>query len=120
MSPAITPEEGATVIDWLNPRSHRQFPYERYNRWSQSPDEKRRWTKALEAENVEAVRRALQKSRAGPPGLIRIGDESMTQGFAEKWLDWHDSRKPNWSKRGVLLALLIAIVGFVGWLLGWR
>jgi hypothetical protein len=45
--------------------------------------------------------------------LIRIGDESMTQGFAEEWLDWHDARKPNWSKRGVLLALLIAIVGFV-------
>jgi hypothetical protein len=52
--------------------------------------------------------------------LIRIGDTSMTQGFAEQWLDWHDARKPNWSKRGVLLALLIAIVGFVGWLLGWR
>ncbi len=66
------------MIDWLNPRWRRQFPYERYNRWSQSPDEKRRWTKALEAEGVEAVRRALQQSRADPPGLIRIGDTSMT------------------------------------------
>jgi hypothetical protein len=35
-----------------------------------------------------AVSYLLQKSRAGPPGLIRIGDESMTQGFAEEWLDW--------------------------------
>src|SRR5512132_3560320 len=87
---------GATLIDRLNPRWRRQFPYERYNRWSQSPDEKQRWTKALEAEGVEAVRRALQQSRAGSPGLIRIGDTSMTQGFAEQWLDWRDARKPNW------------------------
>jgi hypothetical protein len=58
--------------------------------------------------------------RFGWSGLIRIGDTSMTQGFAEQWLDWHDARNPNWSQRGVLLALLIAIVGFVGWLLGWR
>jgi hypothetical protein len=34
------------------------------------------------------VRRALERSRAGPPGLIRIGQTWVAQGFAEEWLDW--------------------------------
>jgi hypothetical protein len=70
-----TEEERAAAarINWLRTRFRRQFPYERDTRWSQSPDEKRRWTEALEAEGVPAVRRALERSRAGPPGLIRIG-----------------------------------------------
>jgi hypothetical protein len=54
---------------------------------------RRRWTEALEAEGVAAVRRALERSRAGPPGMIRIAQNYVTQGFAEEWLDWHDSRK---------------------------
>jgi hypothetical protein len=108
------------MINWLRARFRRRFPYERYNPWSQDLDQKRRWTEALEAAGVEAVRRALERSRAGPPGLIRIGEAWVTQGFAEEWLDWYDARKPNWSKRAVLLALALAIIGFVGWLLGWR
>ena len=105
-------------INWLRTRFRRQFPYERDTRWSQSPDEKRRWTEALEAEGVPAVRRALERSRAGPPGLIRIGQSWVTQGFAGEWLDWHDSHKINWSKWGVVLALVVAIVGLVQWLVG--
>jgi len=42
----------------------------------------------------------------------------VTQGFAGGWLDWHDSHKINWSKWGVVLALVVAIVGLVRWLVG--
>jgi hypothetical protein len=80
------------VIDWLTARFRRRFPYEGHDRWSQSLDQLRLWTEALEAEGVAAVRRALERSRAGAPGLIRIGQTRVTQGFAEAWLDWHDSQ----------------------------
>jgi hypothetical protein len=109
--------KGAVVIDWLGVRFRRRFPYESYNRWSQSSDEKRRWSEALDAEDVAAVRRALEGTRAGPPGLIRIGQTWVTQGFAEEWLDWRDSHKINCEKWSFLLAVAVGIVGFVGWLL---
>jgi hypothetical protein len=105
------------MIDWLSARFRRRFPYELHDRWSQSPDEKRRWTEALDVEGVAAVRRALERSRAGPPGLIRIGQTWVTQGFAEAWLDWHDSHKINWGKWSFLLAVAVAMVTFLGWLL---
>jgi len=57
---------------------------------SQDPDETRRWTEALDTEGVSAVRRALERSRAGPPGLIRIGQTWVTQSFAEAWLHCHE------------------------------
>jgi hypothetical protein len=108
------------MIKWLSARFRRRFPYEheRYNYWSQDLDQKRRWSEALEAEGVPAVRRALERSRAGPPGLIRIGQSWVTQGFAGRWLDWHDSHKINWSKWGVVLALVVALAGLVRWLVG--
>ena len=103
-------------INGLSTRLRRQFHYERQNRWSESPDEKRRWNEALEGEGVRGVRRKLGRLRAGPPGLIRIGETWMPQGFAEAWLDWRDWHKINWSKWGVVLALFVAIVGLVRWL----
>jgi hypothetical protein len=113
----VTEDERAAAarINWLRTRFRRQFPYERDTRWSQSPDEKRRWTEALEAEGVPAVRRALERSRAGPPGLIRIGQSWVAQGFAG---EWHDSHKINWSKWGVGLALVVALAGLVQWPVG--
>jgi hypothetical protein len=97
------------MINWLPARFRGRFPYEGYKRWSQSPDEKRRWTEALDAERFAAVRRALERSRAGPPGLIRIGQTWVTRGFAEAWLDWHDSHKINWGKWSFLVAMAVAI-----------
>ena len=88
---------------------------------SESPDEKRRWTEALDAEGVKAVRRALERSRAGPPGLIRIGQTWVTHSFAKAWLDWHDSQRIGRRKKGFLLAVAFAVAAIVvGWLLGWR
>jgi hypothetical protein len=40
-----------------------------------------------------------------------------TQGFAEAWLDWHDSQKIDWGKWSFLLAVAVAMVTFLGWLL---
>jgi len=85
---------------------------------SQSPDEKRRWTEALDAEGVSAVRRSVERSRAGPPGPIRIGQIWVTQSFAEAWLVCHDAHKINWTKWGCLLAAAVAMVTFLGSLLG--
>jgi len=106
------------MINWLSARFRRRFSYERQNRWSESPDEKRRWSEALEGEGVRGVRRKLERLRAGPPGLIRIGETWMPQGFAEAWLDWRDSLKINWSICGVGLALVVALAGLVRWLVG--
>jgi hypothetical protein len=103
------------VIDWLGTRLRRPLHYERYNRWSQSPDEKRRWAEALDAEGVTAVRRALERTRTGPAGLIRIGSTWVTRGFAEEWLDWRDSHK---IKKWSFLLAAAAMVTFLGWLLG--
>ena len=106
------------MINWPSARFRRRFPYERQNRWSESPDEKRRWTEALEGEGLRAVRRKLERLRTGPPGLIRIDETWVPQGFAEAWLDWRDSPKLNWSIWGVGLALLVALAGLVRWLVG--
>jgi hypothetical protein len=71
---------------------------------------------------TETISRLSERSsvlpRLGPPGLIRIGQSWVTQGFAGRWLDWHDSHKINWSKWGVVLALVVALAGLVRWLVG--
>jgi hypothetical protein len=83
---------------------------------SESPDEKLRWTKALDAEGVSAVRRALERSRAGPPGLIRIGQTWVTQSFAKSWLDQYDAHKISRGRKIFLVAMALAVMTFlVGW-----
>jgi hypothetical protein len=85
---------------------------------SQSPDENRRLTEALDAEGVAAVRRAVERSRAGPPGPIRIGQTWVTQSFAKSWLDRHDSHKISRRREIFLLGMAVAVIAFVvGWLL---
>jgi hypothetical protein len=84
---------------------------------SESVDEERRWTEALDAEGVTAVRRALEGSRAGPPGPIRIGQTWVTQSFAKAWLVRHDS-KISRRRKIFLLGMAVAVIAFVvGWLL---
>jgi hypothetical protein len=52
----------------------------------------RRWYKELERTNPENVRASLDQT-AGSRGAIRIGEVSMTIGFARDWLAWHDQQK---------------------------
>jgi hypothetical protein len=42
--------------------------------------------------NPENVRASLDQT-AGSRGAIRIGEVSMTIGFARDWLAWHDQQK---------------------------
>ena len=86
---------------------------------SERADEERRWTEALDTEGVTAVRRALERSRAVPPGMIRMGQTWVARSFAKAWLDWHDSHKINRRKWGFLFAMAVAVVAFLGWLLDW-
>ena len=65
------------------------------------------------------MRRALERSPAAPPGLIRIGQTWVTHSFAKAWLDWHDSHKINKRKWSFVLAMAVAVVAFLGWLLDW-
>lgn len=88
---------------------------------SESLDEKRRWTEALDAEGAAAVRRVLERSRALPPGLIRIGQTWVTQTFAKAWLDRHASQRVSRRKKSFLFAVAFAVAAIVvAWLLGWR
>ena len=85
---------------------------------SEISDEKLRWAERLDAEGVTAVRRALEGSRAGPPGPIRIGQTWVTQSFAKAWLDRHDSHKISRRRKIFLVAMALAVIAFVvGWLL---
>ena len=52
----------------------------------------RRWYKELERATPENVRASLAQT-AGSRGAIRIGGVSMTIGFAQDWLAWHDQQK---------------------------
>jgi hypothetical protein len=52
----------------------------------------RRWYEELERTTPEIVRARLAQT-AGSRGAIRIGEVSMTIGFARDWLAWHDQQK---------------------------
>ena len=70
-----------------------RFPYEQ-STWSSDPEQKRRWYEALERTGPENVRVRLAQTGAGSAGSIAIGTEqSLTIGFAQEWLVWHDRQK---------------------------
>jgi hypothetical protein len=103
-----------------------RFPYEK-SPWSQNPEQCRRWYEALERVGVEQVReqvRAALARGAGPAGSIPISTEqSVTIGFCQEWLNWHDRRKTTreerhrrrlvfWSALGVVVTMLMGVVGW--------
>ena len=79
------------------PRSlmaEQRFPYEK-STWGQG-DEQRRWYEALERATPDIVRGQLARlaPHVGSRGSFSVGTEnSITVGFAQDWLAWHDSEK---------------------------
>jgi len=104
-----------------------RFPYER-STWA-GEGQARRWYEALERQGVEQVRdqvRAVLARGAGSPGSVTIGTESVTIGFCQEWLTWHDRRKAKREdahrRRQLFLTALgigvAVILAVVGWLIG--
>jgi hypothetical protein len=106
-----------------------RFPYEGC-RWSNNePDTQRRWYETLELTGVENVRARLAQTDAGSPGAISIGTEhSLTIGFAQEWIAWHDREKAAretrfratqifWTRWAALAASLAAMAAALGWFL---
>jgi hypothetical protein len=96
-----------------------RFPYER-STWTTNHEQARRWYKALELAGVEPVRdqvRAALARGAGSPGGIPIWTEqSVTIGFCQEWLSWHDRRKAGlkifWTVVSIVVPVLLAIIGW--------
>jgi hypothetical protein len=110
-----------------------KFPYEQ-TPWSPGdPERQRHWYEVLERTGPENVRARLAQTDAGFAGSISIGTEqSLTIGFAQEWLAWHDRQKAKreakfrrgqifWTRWAALAASVAALAAAVGWALTtWR
>ncbi|SRR5712692_2112617 len=117
----------------LQPMADTRFPYEQ-STWAHNDSERqRRWYEALERTGPANVRARLAQTDAGSAGSISIGTEnSITIGFAQEWLAWHDRQGSEreiafrtnqvfWTRWAALAATLAASAAAVGWLLtAWR
>jgi hypothetical protein len=101
-----------------------RFPYER-STWCHSVEQCRRWYRVCESQGVEQVReqlKAVLARGAGPRGSIAIWTEpSVTIGFCQEWLSWHDRRKANREdvhrRRQIFWPLIVAVLlAAIGWL----
>jgi hypothetical protein len=102
-----------------------RFPYEQSS-WSNDKEQRRRWYEVLERTGPANVRARLAQTNTGSRSAVFIGEEvSMTKGFAEEWLAWHDRRKAEredgfrrdqifWTRWAALAATLAAIAAAVG------
>jgi hypothetical protein len=110
----------ALGVAMTNPR----FDYMN-NRWADGDGDKdktRRWYEELERTGPENVRARLAQTDAGSRGAFSIGAEmSMTIGFAQEWLAWHDRQRTEqetsfrrwqlfWSRWTALAASATALV----------
>jgi hypothetical protein len=82
--------------------------------------------KTLERTGPENVRVRLAQTDAGSRGAVSIGAETITIGFAQEWLAWHDRRKIEretdfrshqifWTRFAALSAGVAGLAGAVGW-----
>jgi hypothetical protein len=106
-----------------------RFPCEQGS-WG-TPEERQRWREALEQMGVPKVRAYLAGINVGPRASISIGtEENMIVGFARDWIAWHEqqgiereqrSRRTDLALKwgGFLIAAILALAGFIGWLTGW-
>src|SRR5262249_38507474 len=68
--------------------------------------------------STEQVRAALARG-AGPPGVIPISTEqSVTIGFCQEWLSWHDHRKDSREGAHHRWQIFLTMVGIVVTVLG--
>jgi hypothetical protein len=110
-----------------------RFPYEQ-SEWAGGIDaeRRRRWYEALEKMAAVNVRARLAQTDAGSLGTMTIGSESITIGFVQEWLAWHDrqtSERENsfrrrqifWTRWAAWAATVAALATAVGWILTtWR
>ena len=92
----------------------RRFPYEEYNKWSQAPAEKRRWTEALEKWGPARVEAELSDRALGSSARINVGEtRGVAVGFIRDWLAWRQQHQINWTMWAVILgfAVGIAVIG---------
>jgi len=108
------------------------FPYTQCQ-WGGNDETKRRWFEVLERTGPANVRARLAQTDAGSAGAVSIGTEqSLTIGFAQEWLAWHDRvgaereakfrrRQIFWTSWAALAATVAAASAVVGWALTtWR
>lgn len=98
-----------------------RFPYET-SPWNSSHSE--RWIAALERTGPENVRARLAQTGAGSNAGIAIGTEqTITIGFAQEWLAWHDRRKSEreaeFRRRSVFWTRFAAVAAAVVCRRGW-
>jgi hypothetical protein len=92
----------------------RRFPYEQYNKGSQDPAEKRRWTEALEKWGPARVEAELSDRALGSSACINVGEtRGVVVGFIRDWLVWREQHQINWTMWAVILgfAVGIAVIG---------
>jgi len=106
-----------------------RFPYEQSTWSGGDPERSRRWYEALERSGPENVRARLAQTDAGSAGSIAIGTEqSLTIGFAQEWLAWHDRQKAEreakfrrrqilWTAWAAIAASVAALAAAIGWAL---
>src|SRR6266446_5375415 len=113
--------------------TEQRFPYEQCQWGGNNNETKRRWYEALERTATENVRARLAQTVAGSAGSISIGTEtSLTIGFAQEWLAWHDREKAKretrfrrtqifWTAWAALAATVAGLAAAIGWFLtAWR
>jgi hypothetical protein len=106
-------------------RIRERFPYEQCPWTHKGKGE--RWLQALERTGVENVRARLAHTMSGSAGSIAIGTEtSITIGFVQEWLAWHDARKLAqearfrraqvwWTRWAAIAASIAAGSAAIGW-----
>ncbi len=105
--------------------SGERFPYKQCPWTHKGKGE--RWLQALERTGVENVRARLAHTMSGSAGSIAIGTEtSITIGFVQEWLAWHDARKLAqetrfrraqvwWTRWAAIAASIAAGAAAIGW-----
>ena len=78
------------------------FRTRQYNKWSQDPAEKRRWTEALEKWGPKRVEAELSDRALGSSACINVGEtRDVVVGFIRDWLAWREQNQINWTMWGV-------------------